>query len=293
MSARRNWKRLNLNPREVQREIAMELAQAGIENAAQEALWILQDGLGISRERLRAANAISPTPEQLNRLYDWISRRKRREPLQYILGRMDFRGITISMDRRALIPRPETEGLVELILEKIRPLRAPSILDVGTGSGAIALSILDEHPTAFVTGCDISPDALQLARENSRRLGFSKRVSWRQADLFSPDFPDLFQQRFDFLVSNPPYISTAEFQNLQPEIRQYEPANALLAGEEGLDFVRRLAEIGRKMILEEGALFCEIGETQGEAARNEFRRHGWQAFIRKDLSGKDRYIAAE
>jgi release factor glutamine methyltransferase len=258
-----------------------------------EAYWILQESLGVSRGELLAKRELILTQAQQAELRDRIERRKRREPLQYILGRTDFRRITISIDRRALIPRPETEGLVELALEKIRCLPSPSILDVGTGSGVIALSILAEHPTAFAVGCDISTDALQLAGENSVKLGFSRRVVWRKADLFSPEFTALFQRSFDCLISNPPYVSDVEFQHLQPEIRLYEPAEALLAGGDGLDFIRRLAEISREMLQEGGALLCEIGETQCEAALSEFQRQGWRAIVKKDLSGKNRYIAAE
>ncbi len=251
---------------------------------------MLQEILGGVQENIWDKREVSP-PE-LERLEKCLQRREKGEPLQYILGTMDFRCITLKVDCRALIPRPETEGLVEIGLECIRDLDHPRVLDIGTGSGNIMLALLSEHATASAWACDASEGALQLARENGRYLDLNRRITWALADIYSEHFLEQVAARFDLVISNPPYVSEGEFRALTREIREFEPEIALVGGTDGLRAIRRLAQIGPRLLAALGHLVCEIGEQQGEKAVEIFTELGWQARVKKDLSGKDRYLIA-
>lgn len=268
------------------------LSQFSSDNPQQEARWLLEAVIGKTGELPYDGHARRLTEDERHRLQNWAARRISGEPLPYILGTAEFRDITLRVDRRALIPRPETEGLVELALEIIRPLRNPLILDIGTGSGVIALSLLSEHPGAFAIGCDVSGDALELANENSQTLGLNGRMKWIPADLYAPGFHNAFPQRFDLIVSNPPYVSESEYDELPPTVRDHEPKIALIAGADGLQAIRRVAEIGKKLIKMDGWLLCEIGELQGRSAKMIFNGFEWDAIVKNDLSGKPRYLIA-
>lgn len=191
-----------------------------------------------------------PTPEQAVELEALIVRAERGEPIQYIIGHVDFRGLEIRCDRRALIPRPETERLVEEVLtSKVKSLKSPRICDVCTGTGCIGLSLAHELPTATVTAVDISPEALALARENAEQLGLSDRFQTLENNLLEgfavDEASSLVDQRqnaaatlekqFDIVVSNPPYILSNVWKNLEPCVRDFEPQLALDGGEDGLD----------------------------------------------------------
>jgi release factor glutamine methyltransferase len=232
------------------------------------------------------------TPEQLDTLREYLRRRKTGEPLQYILGNVDFHNITLKVDRRALIPRPETEGLVELALNFLRSFQQPRILDVGTGTGAIALAILHEHDSTVAVACDISTTALDLARENAKCLALVDRITFIPTDLFSVDFTKTIGGRFDLVISNPPYVSEAEYRRLPEEIRDWEPPQALESGSEGLDAIQRLSEIGNELIKPGGSLIIEIGERQSQRASSIFQHFGWETFVKEDLNGKPRYLSA-
>ncbi len=268
------------------------LSQLSSDNPQQEARWLLEAIIGKHGELPCNGQAGQLTEDELRRLQSWAARRNSGEPLQYILSTTEFRDITLRVDHRALIPRPETEGLVELALEVIRSLSNPLILDIGTGSGAIALSLLSEHPGAFAIGCDISQEALELAKENGGLLGMTDRIEWTLANLFSPDFQVGLGRRFDLIISNPPYVAYSEYDSLPLTVRSWEPKRALLAGRDGLRAIRRLAVIGKRLLKRRGCLICEIGETQGQAAENIYKACGWDAVVKKDLNGKPRCLVA-
>jgi release factor glutamine methyltransferase len=268
------------------------LDRLGVNNPCGQAEWMLEMILGISRSDLYRDGERELAPEQLDTLREFLRRRKVGEPLQYILGTVDFHHVTLKADRRALIPRPETEGLVELALEFLQELPNPRFLDIGTGTGAIALAILHDHTGATGLACDSSGAALELARENAKYLGLESRITFILADLFAPDFTKVIADRFALVVSNPPYVSQALYQQLPEEIREWEPPQALESGPEGLDAIKHLAEIGGELIESEGRLIIEIGEAQGETASAAFGHLKWHTQVTKDLNGKPRYLSA-
>jgi release factor glutamine methyltransferase len=250
------------------------------------------------------------TPEQQTELEKLITRAEQGEPIQYIIGHVDFRGLKIHCDRRALIPRPETERLVEEVLKsKVQSLKSPNIADVGCGTGCIGLALLNELPNAQVTAVDISPDALALARENAARLGFSKRITFVQGSLLNVDAtpsscqvgagrdegvaPTLFKENsFDMVVSNPPYIQSRVCRDLDVSVREFEPQLALDGGEDGLDLIRPLVEQAARVLKPGGGLFLEIGFDQGEAVQQILLNHAFQNVeIKKDLADLDRIVS--
>jgi release factor glutamine methyltransferase len=212
-----------------------------------------------------------------------VRRRLRREPVAYILGRKGFRRIELRTDPRALIPRPETELLVELALE-LAPGAGPfSVLDVGTGSGAIALAVADELPAAQLLATDTSSDALELARENARLLGLADRVRFEVRSLPAG--------RFDVLLANLPYVSEAEWQGLQPEIVGHEPRQALVAGPTGLESIESV--LGELSLggCEASAVALEVGAGQAGSVAELVRRAGYDRVeVRPDLAGIDRVV---
>ena len=216
------------------------------------------------------------------------------EPVQYVLGEWDFRRLTLTCDRRALIPRPETEELVGRVLKFLQggscPSERPLVVDVGTGSGCIALALASEYPDADYLGIDISADAVALARENAVRCGLAESVRFAVADGLD-DFDE--PESVDVLVSNPPYVPTAECAVLDPRIRKFEPMNALDGGPEGLDFYERLTVDALNLLKSGGGLFFEIGDGQGSALEKMLFEAGFDNIrIEKDYAGHDRYASA-
>jgi release factor glutamine methyltransferase len=215
-----------------------------------------------------------------------VRRRVRREPIAYILGRKEFRRVELLVDQRVLIPRPETELLVEVALE----LKAGQVLDVGTGSGAIALAIADELPQARVVATDTSFDALRVAQVNADRLGLVDRVDvvLRGVDSLGGAEPD---GGFDLLLANLPYVSEAEWAEVAPEIREYEPRQALVAGPTGLEVIEALlAELAR-LEAPPAAIALEIGAGQGDPVAELVRGAGYgEVDVRKDLADLDRAV---
>ena len=215
------------------------------------------------------------------------------EPVQYVLGEWDFRTLTLACDRRALIPRPETEGLVERALRFLRSSCAatPFVVDVGTGTGAIILSIAAElDKPAALLGTDVSEDAIALARENAARCGLGERVRFAVADGLD-DFDE--PQCMDVIVSNPPYVTSGEWAALESRVRDYEPRIALDGGAQGLDFYDRYLGDAVNLLKPGGAVFFEIGESQGPALERLMGAYGFQDIhIERDLAGLDRYASA-
>lgn len=214
------------------------------------------------------------------------------EPLQYVLGEWDFRTLTLKCDRRALIPRPETEELVTRVLAHLNgPTSRPLVVDVGTGTGAIILALAKEYRgDAVFLGTDVSEDAIALATENARRCGLADRVSFAVADGLD-DFDE--PQSVDVIVSNPPYVESAVCETLDPRVRDHEPRMALDGGVSGLDFYERYLSDAVNLLKPGGAVFFEIGESQGEAVRRLMFDCGFDDIrIERDFAGHDRYAAA-
>jgi release factor glutamine methyltransferase len=252
------------------------LGAAGVEDARLDAELLLAEASGIERARLTAEPDAEIAPPAARRFGEMVRRRLCREPVAYILRRRGFRRIELEVDSRVLIPRPETELLVELALE----LGPRSVLEVGTGSGAVALAIADELPECRVTATDTSPLALQVALENARRLGLEERVEFEQGTL-----PQ--QGEFDLLVANLPYVAERDWPHLQPEVAHWEPREALLAGRDGLDAIRSLLAV----VLPARALALEVGEGQAERVSRLVSVAGFeQVQARRDLAGIERVV---
>jgi release factor glutamine methyltransferase len=221
---------------------------------------------------------------QLQRL---LRRCLHREPLQYVLGEVDFCGLRLRVRPGVFIPRPETELLVEEAVRILRqlPVPNPAVLDLGTGSGAIAVAIAAHHPGARVLGVDISARALRCARSNARALGI-RRVRFRPLDILR----QLPQGRFHMVVSNPPYIPAARLPQLQPEVREYEPAEALTDFADGLSFYRRYAHILPQVLLPGGVFLLELGDGLASAAVDILRSTGARLSVRRDYAGTERIL---
>jgi release factor glutamine methyltransferase len=257
------------------------LEAVGCETPRVDAELLLAHVLGTTRSGVHAEAGRALSDAELAELERLVVRRERREPLAYVLGEWGFRRLTLVVDPRVLVPRPETEIVVERALAWVAGMPAPRVLDVGTGCGAIALAIADEHLGASVTGMDVSEDALAVARENATRTGLSvELVRW---DLFEglPEGP------WDLVVSNPPYVVPGEVEELEPEVREWEPRAALVS--EGA--TEAVARAARGVLREGGVLVLETAD--GDAARVEefLRGLGYgEVTATKDLSGRDRVV---
>lgn len=218
---------------------------------------------------------------------EMIGRRRRRVPLQQILGVQEFMGLEFRVNRHVLIPRQDTETLVELVLEE---QQGGSLLDMCTGSGCIAVSLAVKGSFETVAAADISGEALKVARENAKRL-YAGSISFYQGDLFEAVPAG---SRFDVITANPPYIPTAVIRTLQPEVRDHEPMLALDGSEDGVYYYRRIAAAARDYLTEDGMLYFEIGHDQGEAVRGILEASGYRDIrVVKDLPGNDRVVAAK
>ena len=253
---------------------------AEIETARADAEFLVGHALALSRTQLYGDPQRRLTDAEVGLAQALLARRATREPLAYILGEWGFRRLTLKVDRRVLVPRSETEVVVERCLELVRDLAGPRVLDVGTGSGAIALAIADEHPGARVTAIDISEDALALARENAERTGLS--VEFDHGDL-----RDGFRGRYDLVVSNPPYVRPDEIDDLEPEVRDWEPRLATV-GEEHTELV---AHAARAVLEPSGLLVLEIADGASERVSALLRKLGYDDVrAGQDLAGRDRVV---
>lgn len=266
---------------EVLRLSTEHLAARGSETPRLDAERLLAKALGLERIELYMAIDRPLTPPELDAARALVARRARREPLQYVLGEWGFRRLTLTVDQRALIPRPETEILVERALALLVGIDRPHVLDVGTGSGAIALAIADEHPGAIVTGLDSSADALALADENAGRTGIG--IELAHHDLFQ----GLPRGPWDLIVSNPPYVDAADLPTLQPEVRDWEPHGALSA--EGA--VEAVARGAVDVLGSGGGLALEVGAGQTGAIAALLQQLGLvEVRVTPDLRGLDRVV---
>ncbi len=220
-----------------------------------------------------------------DRFRGYVRRRRRGEPLQYIEGTVQFGPIVLQIDARALIPRPETERLWELAVGLVADINEPKIVDVCTGSGNLALAMKWVRPDSSVIGCDLSREALELAVGNAARLDLA--VGFVAGDLLGA-LPNSLRGQVDLIVSNPPYIAESEFELLPPEVRDHEPTEALVAKDNGLEILGRIAAEAGDWLRPGAAIICEIGESQGTACLEIFRL--FDPKIEKDLTGRDRFV---
>lgn len=272
------------------------LQAAGVSEAALDARCLLfeafhTDTMHFLMNRMRPLPETVETETAVSAYREMLAERSRRIPLQHILGQQEFMGLTFKVNRHVLIPRQDTETLVELVLEEQKD-PGKKLLDLCTGSGCIAISLAVKGDYREVTAADLSPDALGVARDNADRLlDRSCRFTLCQGDLFEALEPGW---RYDILVSNPPYIPTEVIKGLQPEVRDHEPMMALDGTEDGLLFYRRIAQEAKKWLNPGGSIYLEIGHDQGESVSRLLEEAGFEHVrVVKDLPGLDRVVRAD
>ncbi|MDR0854086.1 MAG: peptide chain release factor N(5)-glutamine methyltransferase [Clostridiales Family XIII bacterium] len=272
------------------------LSEGGVEDYKIDAEALLSHAIGYDKNKIFMNWAAEIDFKHTEVYFDLLNLRAKGTPLQYITGEQYFMGRRFSVNESVLIPRPETEGLVESITEYMKQVgNVKTLLDIGTGSGAIAISLAKVFPSVKVTAVDISEEALKVARQNAKALGAEKNITFIKSDLFSAIKTGALGKKFDIIVSNPPYISSGEIAGLQREVKEHEPLLALDAGEDGLIFFRRIAEEAKPYFKKKAALFFEIGAEQGEAVSSILEEAGSYSGIevRKDLAGLDRIVNAD
>jgi release factor glutamine methyltransferase len=270
-----------VTPLDAVHDVVRELDEAGVPSPRVDAEHLVAHVLGLTRTELYASDR-ELSADELGRLAALVERRRGREPLAYVLGEWGFRRLTLGVDPRALVPRPETEVVVERCLARLEAVAHPRVLDVGTGSGAIALAIADELPEAEVIGVDTSVAALSLAVENAARTGLEGRVELRRGDLLTG-----VEGSFDLVVSNPPYVPAAEFDGLQPEIRLYEPYEAVV----GDGVWQAIARASLDALRPDGWLVLECGDGQAAAVVSGLGALGYaDVLATPDLAGRDRVV---
>lgn len=265
------------------------LTKAGIADAKTDVFLLLEKAAGITRARFLMDPLLELDPEADALFQAYLSRRAAHEPCQYILGQTEFYGLPLMVNEHVLIPRQDTELLIAEALKilNLQDTASKRVLDLCTGSGAIAIAIAAMCPVCKVTAIDISEQALLVAEKNAEMNGV-RTISFVRSDLFSELDPDV---RFDLIVSNPPYISDCEYEELMPEVKDHEPSLALKAGIDGLDCYRRLIAQAPGYLNPEGVLMVEIGYRQADAVTKLFQKAGFTDIrVMKDLAGLDRVV---
>ncbi len=258
----------------------------GFENPKQEIEWLLCDLLELKRIDLYLKFEDIINKSKLKKLKNWIKRRIEREPLQYITGKVEFYGLKFISTPQALIPRPETERLVDITLNSLKKIPEPKILEIGTGSGCVSIAVSNKKPRANILSLDISKNALELAEINAKSNN-CKNINFLEMD-FLNEIPD---GRFDILISNPPYIPQKEIENIMPEVKNYEPRIALTDFEEGLNFYYRIAKVGRTLI-PNGIIILEVGlGNHPQKVFSLFKEAGFdQLELIKDYNNNERIL---
>lgn len=284
---------------ELARQGTVRLLRAGIEQAGLETGWLLEHALRMTSLDLRVNDSQRVEGEGLRRAEALLARRAKREPLQYLLGTQEFCGLEFEVDSSVLIPRPDTEGLVEAAVRcaGMQPVagRRPVVADIGTGSGCIAVSLARRLPLAVLYATDRSAEALRVARRNAERHGVAGQMTFEEGDLLKPLDAHGLAGRVDVVVSNPPYIAEREWEALQPEVRLFEPRMALAGGEDGLAVYRRLVQEAGNFLSAAGWLIMEVGQGQAKpvcALLAATGRYG-AVDVRPDQAGIDRVVCAQ
>ena len=271
------------------------LKTKGIDSPRLSAEWLLCYVLGVKRIELYTQFNKVVGPEQLSRLHELVKRAGAHEPIAYIIGKKEFYSLEFEITKDCLIPRPETELLVERAIEFLRTRNGEQfICDLCTGSGCVAVAIARNFANCRIVATDISDAALAVAEKNVAKHGLMNRIKLLQGNLFEPDIAGLGPAKFDLIVSNPPYVSEHEYENLAPNIKDYEPKSALTAGKEGLDIIKRIIADTNQHLKPVGILMLEIGNEQGNAVRNLLETAGYfdAVKIEKDYSNLDRLVIA-
>ncbi len=265
----------------------------GVDSPRLQAELLLAHVLKLPRMKLYLNFDRALTPAEVDSFRETVRRRGQREPLQHIVGSVSFCGLEIAATRHALIPRPETEVLAQMGWEFLQqhPSAAPTAFDFGTGTGCLPIAMAVNCPRARICAGDVSPNALALGRDNAAKHGVQDRIQFTESDGFAGLAAD---QRFDLIVSNPPYIATAEIATLQPEVRDFDPRLALDGGTDGLEFYRILAGQGGARLNPGGKIMVEFGDGQAAAITEIFSRENWIVeAIRQDYSPRDRFLLAK
>ena len=280
---------------EVIAEAQQMLEQAGIESSRQEAFWIVEHMFRLSAHHVVVDRDLLLSHAELLAARGLVERRVGREPLQYILGTQEFCGLEFNVNPAVLIPRPETELLVEYVGQRIPAERQATIVDACTGSGCIAVAIARLRPRARVIATDLSSPSLAVARQNATRHEVCERITWLEGDLLRPLAEQEMEGRVDAIVSNPPYIAEADWATLQPEVRLFEPRGALVAGPQGTELHERLLQEASRYLSPGGALIMEIGAGQACAMRrivDQIPGYRFQRLV-YDAAGLERVVIVE
>jgi release factor glutamine methyltransferase len=280
---------------EVIAEARRLLEQAGIDSAGQEAFWIVEHVLCLSAHRVVADRDRLLTHAELAAARGLVGRRVNREPLQYILGTQEFCGLEFDVNPAVLIPRPETELLVEYVAQRIPVERQATIVDVCTGSGCIAVAIARLRPRARLIATDLSNASLNVARHNAARHAVGEHITWLEGNLLGPLAGQKLESCIDVIVSNPPYIAEADWATLQPEVRLFEPRDALVAGPQGTELHERLLQEAGQYLSPSGVLIMEIGAGQARAMRRIVDQMSGYRFHKLvyDAAGLERVVIVE
>jgi release factor glutamine methyltransferase len=265
------------------------LRKKSVESPRLEAQILLAHALGCTRIELYVRHDEEPAESQRQAFREMIKKRAEGMPVAYLVGFREFFSLPFAVSPAVLIPRPETETLVMEALRILKPLDSPRVLDLGTGSGCIAITIAKQHKTASLAAIDVSTAALEIAAGNAKRHGVSERVLFREGDRFAPVEGDVF----DLIVSNPPYIAHDEFASLDPGVRDFEPRSALDGGSDGLEFYRHIAANAPRFLKPGGTVLVEIGMTQEPAVRALLAGHLEVGKTYKDAGGRPRVVAAK
>lgn len=268
------------------RDIGRRLEGAGLECPEATAEWLVAERLGCSRSELPVRRDKSPSPKVRGVVEGDLERLMAGEPLQYVLGNAPFMDLMLRVDPRVLIPRPETEELAGYLIDRYRYAPPRTAADIGTGSGCLALALARAWPQTRIWACDVSPDALAVARENAGALGLADRVTFRQTDLLNGFAP----ASLDLVASNPPYIPTVQWAALPVWIREHEPRLALDGGDDGLRTIEPLIEQARAVLVPGGRLILEMSDDQaGRVSRLMGARGFAEVRVLRDAQGRDRF----
>lgn len=271
------------------------LVQARVSNGAQEAMWLLEHALRLRRHQLVSESERVVGSDDCVRAESMIARRVAREPLQYLLGTQEFCGLEFTVNPAVLIPRPETELLIRHVVAYAQAVSDATIVDVGTGSGCVAITLAARLNGRRILAIDRSSEALGVAQVNATKHGVRDRIEWLEGDLLAPLSERIAARSVHVIVSNPPYISQADWAGLEPEVRVFEPRMALIGGEQGTEFHERLLCESRELLVPGGLLVMEIGAGQAAAVRRLAGQIGGYATLEvaEDAAGIERVVVAQ